>query len=487
MRFLYIDIDSLRPDHLGAYGYHRNTSPNIDSIARDARVFEQVYVSDAPCLPSRTAMFSGRFGIHTGVVGHGGTAADPFLEGESRGFGSQLSRHAWPRLLRNTGMYCASISPFMERHSAYHVCAGFNEILNPGRRGLESAHEITPLALDWLKRNASRDNWFLHLNYWDPHTPYRAPEEFGNPFAQASTPSWLSEEVRREHFEGCGPHSAQETIGYSEVSEDYKRNYPRQPWIIDSSDAVRRMFDGYDTGVLYADQAVGQVVDLLRQMGIYEDCAILVSADHGENLGELNIYGDHQCADEFTCRVPAILKWPGILPGRDTALHYQIDIAATIVQLCGGEIPQTWNGQSFSDELSGAITGRDHLILSQGAWSCQRSVRFRKDECEWLYMRSYHDGHHAFPDEMLFNLSDDPHEQHDLASSYGQLVAEAGSRLLAWQTNEMRQSANAVDPLWTVIREGGPKHTKNELVPYLQRLRATGRGHWADVLEAKHS
>jgi hypothetical protein len=68
VRILYIDIDSLRPDHLGCYGYHRNTSPNIDELARTATRFDNYYVSDAPCLPSRTALWSGRCGFRNGVV-----------------------------------------------------------------------------------------------------------------------------------------------------------------------------------------------------------------------------------------------------------------------------------------------------------------------------------------------------------------------------------------------------------------------------------
>ena len=71
MRILYIDIDSQRPDHFGCYGYHRKTSPNIDRIAARGVRFDNDYVTDAPCLPSRTAMWSGRFGIHTGVINHG--------------------------------------------------------------------------------------------------------------------------------------------------------------------------------------------------------------------------------------------------------------------------------------------------------------------------------------------------------------------------------------------------------------------------------
>ena len=86
MRFLYLDIDTLRPDHLGCYGYHRSTSPNIDALAQRSAVFENVHASDVPCLPSRTALLTGRFGIHNGVVNHGGTDADPVFDGAGREF-----------------------------------------------------------------------------------------------------------------------------------------------------------------------------------------------------------------------------------------------------------------------------------------------------------------------------------------------------------------------------------------------------------------
>src|SRR3954451_3972884 len=104
MRILYIDVDSLRPDHLGCYGYHRNTSPSIDRIAAEGVRFENCYVTDAPCLPSRTALWSGRFGIHTGVINHGGVASEPFIEGEGRKFRSQLGLTSWMQCLRQTGM-----------------------------------------------------------------------------------------------------------------------------------------------------------------------------------------------------------------------------------------------------------------------------------------------------------------------------------------------------------------------------------------------
>lgn len=197
MRILYIDIDTLRPDHLGCYGYHRDTSPNIDALAQQGTRFDNCYATDVPCLPSRNALWSGRFGFHTGVVGHGGTAADPFVEGPTRGFRDQFWATSWMTALRRAGIRTVTVSPFGERHGAWQWYAGYSEIYNPGKGGLEIADEVTPTALDWLTRNARDDNWFLHVNYWDPHTPYRTPEAFGNPFADDPLPDWLTEDVRQ--------------------------------------------------------------------------------------------------------------------------------------------------------------------------------------------------------------------------------------------------------------------------------------------------
>ncbi|MGB2823086.1 MAG: sulfatase, partial [Phycisphaerae bacterium] len=190
MRIVYIDIDSLRPDHLGCYGYHRATSPNIDRIAAEGLRFDNCYACDAPCLPSRTALFSGRFGIHTGVVGGSGEAAAPFPEGA--GFSSVAGRTSWMACLRECGYRTVTVSSFGERHSAWQWYSGFSEMYNPGRRGWEHAEEVAEIALKWIEREGRQDNWFLHVNLWDPHTQYRTPEWFGEPFAGQPCPAWLS-------------------------------------------------------------------------------------------------------------------------------------------------------------------------------------------------------------------------------------------------------------------------------------------------------
>jgi choline-sulfatase len=475
MRILYLDIDSLRPDHLGCYGYHRNTSPNIDRIAAQAMRYLNCYTSDAPCLPSRTALWSGRAGIHTGVINHGGVAAEPFIEGPGRGFRSTLGQTNWMTCLRQAGLRTATVSPFGERHSAWWWYAGFNEIHNTGKGGMERADEIAPVANHWLKRHAHEDNWFLHVNLWDPHTPYRSPRDYIRRLADTPLPAWYTEQVRQLHLRSCGPHSAQEVCGFSEIPS-WRKDYPDQPQSIDSLGAARAMFDGYDAGVLYADEHIGRILNALADAGVLDDTVIIVSSDHGENLGELNIYGDHQTADHITSRVPLIVRWPGRPPGVDAGLHYHFDFAATLIEQLGGTIPKNWDGQNFA-------ATRDHLVISQGAWSCQRSVRFD----DFLCIRSYHDGYHCFPDVMLFNVKDDPHEQHNLAVAHPELVARAMSLLDQWHAEMMRTASHSLDPMQTVLQEGGPLHTRGCLPAYLKRLRATGRAECAKHLQSRHS
>jgi len=483
MRILYIDIDTLRPDHLGCYGYHRDTSPNIDALARQAARFDNCYVSDAPCLPSRTALWSGRCGFHTGVVGHGGTAADPFIEGPERRFRGLLDATSWMGALRRAGFKTVTISPFGERHSAWHWYAGFNEIYNPGKGGMEIADDVTPIALDWIRRHAHSEDWFLHVNYWDPHTPYRTPEGFGDPFADDPLPAWLTEKVRQLAWGGFGPHSAQEPHGWG--GETFYRGYPRVPAQLDSMEAVKQWIDGYDVGIRYADEHVGRLLNALADAGVLEETVIMVSSDHGENQGELNVWGDHQTADAVTCRVPLIVRWPGLTdrPRVDRTLHYHYDWAATLIELVGGQVPDNWDGQPFTHAFRGGQEqGRGVLVVSQNAWSCQRSVRFG----DYLCLRTYHDGYKQLEPVMLFNLADDPHEQRDLAAERPELVDRGMSFLTDWYQKMAATSQYNVDPMMTVLREGGPYHTRGMLPAYLERLRDTGRAHHAERLAGRH-
>ncbi len=482
MRILYLDIDSLRPDHLGCYGYHRNTSPHIDSLARRGLRMNGVHCSDAPCLPSRTAMYTGRFGIHTGVVSHGGTAADPRIDGRKRGTRDLIEDTSLPRFLQDQGLHTAQISPFGQRHAARHFYAGFKEIHNTGGEGMESAEAVTPIVKKWIEDNAAKENWYLHVNYWDPHTPYRTPSDYPNLFAEEPLPEWLTDEVFAEHQKKVGPHGACEINMFDDAVDP---RYPKHPGCLTNRADLRRMIDGYDTAVRYVDDQIGKILDWLEQVGILDETVIIVSADHGENLGELGIYGEHATADLCTTRIPMIIAWPGLTHAGsvDDGLHYNLDFAPTIAEILGQTPPEIWDGESYARTLTdNKPAGRDFLAIGQCVHVCQRSVRFE----DYLYIRTYDDGYHLFPKEMVFNVQNDPHEQNDLAIERPDLC-DRGLRLLTeWQEEMMRSSSSDIDPLWTVMNEHGLIYNRHRLPEYCDRLEATGRGWAVPELKRRH-
>ena len=497
MRILYLDLDALTPSHLSCYGYSRTTSPNIDALAARGTRCTNVYAADAPCLPSRTGFYSGRFGIQTGVVNHGGRAAQPKIEGSGRGFRDAFDTDGLAGRLQQAGFHTAMVSPFGQRHAAWHFYAGFNEIHNSGLGGMDAVEDTMPTLERWLDGNAERDRWYLHVNFWDIHTPYRWPESYGNQFEHDPLPAWMDQAFLDRWISKTGPHSPLDVGMY--IDGTYDGRFPLEPERIDTLERLKQYIDGYDTAIRYVDDQVGRVLERLEAAGVLDDTLVIVSADHGENQGELGIFGEHGTADQGTCNIPMVVAGPGVAAGRvDDALHYQLDLAPTLLEMLGREVPEIYDGRSYLGRLTeqgGDTADHEELVVSQCSHVCQRSVRFNDAGHAWLYIRTYHDGLHLFPNEMLFDLNVDPHEQNDVAADHPAVLREAAYRLMAWHDAQMhKMPQDKVDPLWTVIQEGGPFHARVDgssnqppsLKGYVERLESTGRAEGAAVLRERY-
>jgi arylsulfatase A-like enzyme len=464
VRVLYIDCDTLRPDHLGCYGYHRSTSPHVDGLAAESVRFTNVYASDVPCLPSRTALFSGQFGIRTGVVGHAGR----FARGRYPGDGHETDPARLPlaMALSRAGYRTTTFTTFHQRHLAWRFCAGWSEIQRFATTiGDEVATDLEGPAIEWLQANGKRDNWFLHLHFWDPHVPYNTPSEFGNPFEGDPPPAFPTEADIARQLTSYGPMSAPDLIN------DYHRPYPRMPRQLASTSDYKQLIDGYDAGIRFFDETFGRIMNVVADLGILDDCAIVLSSDHGENQGELDLYTSHSTADAITCRVPLLVRWPsaGTQDVCD-ALLYQLDLAPTLCELLGIEPPERWDGQSFAPAVRGLpVSGREQLVLGQGAYFVQRAV-LRED---WLYIRTMHAALNPMPDELLFNLRDDPHEQHNLADVEETRAKDLRTRLDEWW-DAMATEVDA-DPLAQMAVEGGAFYPRQFRDNYLALLARTGR------------
>jgi choline-sulfatase len=475
MNILLVDIDSLRADHLGCYGYPRPTSPTIDALAARGWRFEGCYVSDAPCQPSRTAFATGRFGFLNGVVAHGGRRAEPYSTSAERVQEPDPATRHWFHALERAGWNTVSCSSFASRHAAWWYLAGLREWHNSGKDGMERADEVVDTALAFLDRHGREGPWCLHVNVWDPHTPYRAPAS--PELAEHPVPMWIDEERLAAHRASFGPLSAQDPMALWFPGQlAFER--PGVPQELRDLDDVRAWIAAYDDGVRFADEQVGRIVARLEALGLLDDTLVIVTADHGENLGETNLYGDHQTADEATVRVPWIMAHPSLgAPRVERGLHYQFDLAATALQMAGVEVPRAWDARgSWSELREGRPAGREALVVSQMAWSCQRAVRWGP----WLYLRTYHPGLKDLPPEALFEVARDPHQQHDRAAERPDLVREGRERLAAWTAAMLERNPDGEDPMETVLAEGGPSLARGHERWYEERLRATGR---ADVVE----
>jgi arylsulfatase A-like enzyme len=474
VRILYVDCDTLRPDHLGCYGYTRPTSPTVDSLAGESVVFDRVHASDVPCLPSRTALFSGQLGIRTGVVGHAGRYARGSYPGD--GHVTDPARYPLAMALSRAGYLTATFTTFHQRHLAWRFCAGWDEIHRfASTIGDEVATELEGPAIDWLTRNGHRDNWFLHLHFWDPHVPYNTPLEYGNPMADYPAPEFPTAEEISEQQRSYGP------MGAADLINDYHLPHPRMPRALRNRDDYRTLIDGYDVGIRYFDDTLGRIVDTLGALGILDETVIILSSDHGENQGELNLYTSHSAADAITTRIPLVVRWPGVTSGtRSDALVYGLDLGPTLLDLLGVEVPQGWDGISFAPAVRGEPSvGREQLVFGQGAWFAQRAVM--RDN--WLYLRTLHAALDPMPDELLFDLRADPHERNNLAAREPARLEGMRDRLETWWD---KYGGREADPLVTMAGEGGAYYPRLFKDGYLKVLRDSGRDWAAKEIEARY-
>ncbi|MBU3062528.1 sulfatase-like hydrolase/transferase [Nocardia sp. NEAU-G5] len=486
MRIIYVDVDTLRADHTTPYGYHRPTTPNLQRLADKSVVFDRYYCSDSPCMPSRTALTSGQFGITNGVIGHFGSAAQFRLDA---GHGPEPDRPLLGQLLQFGGYHTTAISVFAERHRAYYFHGNFRESIRATPNwGDEDASDINRAAFDWLHRHASQDNWYLHLTYWEPHTNYTQPVEWTEKMAESGpVQAWPDAETIAAHAEIYGPRSALD-LNYSMWGARTSPVPHNMPDAITDRADFEHLINGFDGAISYWDHHFGQLLATLEELGIAEDTAIIVSADHGESLGELGMYAEHGMASEPVHRLPLVVYWPGVtdrLPAdsrRNDALLYNIDLAPTLCEMLDLPKPAGWQGESFAAALRGEdLESRPYLVLGHGAMTYQRAVRTP----DHLYIRTYHPGTFRTEWEQLFHVADDPYLTDNLIDREPELAAHLRSYLMQWWDEVAGRPGCLPDPMQSTLQVGPTLYSQPDR--YAQHLRDTGRAHLAEHMEANLS
>lgn len=445
MRIIYFDIDSLRPDHLGCYGYDRPTSPTIDRIAAEGMRFDHYYCADSPCLPSRSGWMTGRYGINNGVVTHGGPASRLQIIEQLYG-GPDERNQLVQRKLRQNGYDSICFSNFATRHCATWFGLGWSEFHSPNlKTGSESAEEVNEAVLRWVNKNADRDDYFLYINYWDPHRVYDVPRSWYDKMDAHPLPmDWPDEAAIQDQQSINGWFTAANLFPNNRPSPT-----PNMPDTIHNRDHLRHMVNGYDAEIAYTDYHVQQVLDAL---GDLDDTAIIISADHGEAMGEHGVYGDHVCADECINRVPLIIKWPGVTPKGSSCSDYlyNVDFSATLIEMTGGEVPEFYDGRSFAEGLrTGSCHLHDYLVWGHGLYTLQRAVRTP----DHLLVRTYDDFGYSFDPVELYNMSNDPYQTHNIRDEEPNTLHAMDHYLTEWLHEQRVKPYALPDPMEVVWRE----------------------------------
>jgi len=447
MRIIYFDIDCLRPDHLGCYGYARPTSPAIDAIAKQGVRFEHYYCASSPCLPSRTAWSSGRFGIRNGVISNHGGGARFHIRTRIYG-GPEPDNEMLTRHLRKHGYDTISFSNFADRHNALWFMYGWSEYHTPNLKGgAETAEEVNEPLLQWLKHNATRENYFLHINYWDVHRCYKMDESWADRFKKVPVEqSWPNEDAIKAHQSIPGPFTAQRQF------KDDISPFPLMPGSVSSRKDFEHIINGYDAAIAYTDHHVKIVLDELDRQGILDGAAVIISADHGDAFGEHGIYSDHVCADECINRIPFIIKWPGVSleDHKSDSFLYNLDLGPTLCDLLNIPAVPDWDGISFKENIRvGSGVDREYLIWDHGLYTVQRAVRTKTH----LMIRTYDDFGYPFKPVELYDMVEDPYQTTDICEENGSIVQMCDHFMMEW-IHEQRAKGHCIpDPVDEILRE----------------------------------
>jgi arylsulfatase A-like enzyme len=304
---LLITLDTTRADHLGCYGYERDTSPNLDRVADDALVFENMISTASWTLPAHASLFTGKFTSSHGARydPEGNLKLTSGISGpkdwdDYRARSLAVGERTLAELLAESGYATAGVvaGPWMMK--PFGLDRGFDhydddQISNVTGR---LAEDVTASALAWLSLPRTKP-FFLFLNYYDPHSPFGAPAPHTFEFVPE------------------GKHHANATKN--------KRN-----WI-----------HFYDGEIRYMDLHLGHLFDALRADGTWDDTLVIVTADHGELFGEKGRWGHGEYLSEEELHIPLIVKYPRgeERPGRRTDPIQTIDVLPMILRRIGAELP----------------------------------------------------------------------------------------------------------------------------------------------------
>ncbi len=391
-----ISLDTTRLDHLSTYGYERSTSPVLDELAREGARFDLAYAPIATTGPSHSTMFTSLYPVAHHVVKNGVRLSDDC--------------ETLAELLSERGYQTAAIISSFVLTDKFGYAQGFDhfedDFTPEGSSIRESSTEAPNVrmgfdrraddasrrAIRWLEKMRDPESpFFLFVHYFDPHAPYTPPPEFKDRFLDPE------------------------------------------------GDDRAATISSYDEEIAFTDQQVGLLLKSLERLRLAEDTIVIVTADHGEGLGQhghqehgVNVYDE-------AVRVPLVFRWPDRIPAGSvhTAPVELVDLAPTVMDLVGIPTVSSFQGRS----LSSALLGETSLEENRPVFLHRRHYSPKKEGGVWvsgakLGVRLGRWKLILGPEERTFELYDleaDPDEEHNRYHEEPETVARMTGILKSWR------------------------------------------------------
>jgi arylsulfatase A-like enzyme len=398
LNVVIIGVDTLRPDHLGCYGYERETSPAIDRLAAGGVVFENVYSQSPWTLPSFATIFTSLYPMQHG-------ASDPNTK-------LRTEHPTLPMMLLKRGYSTAAIinAPFLSPE--YRLDRGFEYYHYRGPFAGRVASGTTTDALAWIDKHID-EPFFIFVHYFDPHIPYAPPEPYDRAFfpdydGDLSCPFSLSLALRPRittfslNLQGPAHTASRKTM--STLSPD--------DW-----DYIRALYDGE---IAFTDEAVGALLDGLDERGLRDNTLIFFLSDHGEEFYEHEGFEHGHTLYDEVIKVPLIISLPGHVPENiRVAEHVRlIDVAPTVLDYLDVEPSTHLEGASIKPLISGdgSAVAAEGSLLPPGITYSESMLYGTERKCVLAYPWKYiYDTVTA--ERMLFNLTADAEEKDNIADA----------------------------------------------------------------------
>ncbi len=378
-----IIVDTWRADHFGALGNDWIRTPNADSLAADGVLFRRCLAAAPWTLPSVASIYTGLLPYSHGALG----GRYGRLPEERTTLGEHLMEAGYRTLAWVT------VSWLGAAHGMEQGLMSLN--LEPDVGGGRKGPYITDKAMTWVENNHDRP-FLLILHYFDPHSPYLPPEQ-----------------VDRLYYEGDEKAGDEPILPF--LLSDANHAGGNKDWMYDWLEGVTDLefpIRQYAACVTWADRNLGIVIDRLKAIGLYDEALVILTADHGEHLGEHDIWFTHTYPYQEILHVPLVVHFPG---GRHAGAEIDtpvslVDVLPTVLAACGLPQPEGLDGRDLEPLAAGEAFPPRALYAEGGA----NIARHSKVVVDWpwkLYLSRL--GNRFVP--QLFDLETDPGELRDVA------------------------------------------------------------------------